>query len=302
MNSIRENLKPRGHMGKTVVFDSEMDYNCFLKDFLSPSYMEENFYSWSTKQRFDILSIKLRDFLVDEIIKKNIVDKEDFKRNNCKLELTHLYLSEHKKNLDETEQNEISIDFYDISSDLKNEYYKFLEESVSKLFNEPIYYQNVPTFRFHFPNQKGYEWEDRYHTDVMLGHPPYELNLWLPFTKVYDSNSMRLTSLKDSLNFIKTSNYNFESFASGVQYDKNMIQDLRRKSQPLNMNYGEFIIFDPRCLHCTQYNSTNETRISMDVRIITESNLQKYSREYRTTGRKKMLFQPGHYFSKQPIL
>ena len=40
----------------------------------------------------------------------------------------------------------------------------------------------------------------------------------------------------------------------------------------------------------------------MDVRIITESNLQKYSREYRTTGRKKMLFQPGHYFSKQPIL
>ena len=30
-------------MGKTVVFDSEMDYNCFLKDFLSPSYMEENF-------------------------------------------------------------------------------------------------------------------------------------------------------------------------------------------------------------------------------------------------------------------
>ena len=37
----------------------------------------------------------------------------------------------------------------------------------------------------------------------MLGHPPYELNLWLPFTKVYDSNSMRLTSLKDSLNFIK---------------------------------------------------------------------------------------------------
>ena len=31
MNSIKENLKPRGHMGKTVVFDSEMDYNCFLK-------------------------------------------------------------------------------------------------------------------------------------------------------------------------------------------------------------------------------------------------------------------------------
>ena len=67
------------------------------------------------------------------------------------------------------------------------------------------------------------------------------------------------------------------------------------------MDYGQFIIFDSRCLHCTQNNQTNITRISLDIRIITESGLRKYSREYRTTGRKKMLFQPGHYFSEIPI-
>ena len=50
-----------------------------------------------------------------------------------------------------------------------------------------------------------------------------------------------------------------------------------------------------------EYNNTDNTRISMDIRIITESNLEKYSREYRTTGRKKMLFEPGHYFSNEPI-
>ena len=55
-----------------------------------------------------------------------------------------------------------------------------------------------------------------------------------------------------------------------------------------------------RCLHCTQHNVTKDTRISMDIRIITRENLKKYSREYRTTGR-KMLFQPGHYFSKESV-
>tara|TARA_B100000886_G_scaffold238985_1_gene167574 strand:- start:1327 stop:1470 length:144 start_codon:yes stop_codon:yes gene_type:complete len=46
---------------------------------------------------------------------------------------------------------------------------------------------------------------------------------------------------------------------------------------------------------------TENTRVSMDIRIITEEGLKKYSREYRTTGRKKMLFTPGNYFSKTPV-
>ena len=67
------------------------------------------------------------------------------------------------------------------------------------------------------------------------------------------------------------------------------------------MNYGDFIIFDPRCLHCTQYNDTKDTRISMDIRIIFEGYTEKYSKQYKTTGRKKMPFLPGHYFSKKAV-
>ena len=67
------------------------------------------------------------------------------------------------------------------------------------------------------------------------------------------------------------------------------------------MKYGEFIIFDSKCLHCTQHNVTNKTRISMDIRIMLENNFSKYSREYKTTGRKKMLFTPGNYFSQESV-
>ena len=98
------------------------------------------------------------------------------------------------KNLDESEQNKISVSFYETSNILNDLYYKFIREVISPKFQDNIYFQAIPTFRFHFPNQEGYDWNDRYHTDIMLGHPPFEFNVWLPFTNVYSSNSMRITS------------------------------------------------------------------------------------------------------------
>ena len=44
-----------------------------------------------------------------------------------------------------------------------------------------------------------------------------------------------------------------------------------------------------------------DTRVSMDIRIIMESAFSNYSREYKTTGRKKMPFLPGHYFSEKAV-
>ena len=301
MKSKLNNKKEKGHMGKTIIFDSSNDQELFMKDFLSPSDMQEKFDSWRIINNFDTKNILLKKNLINELVLKGFAKKEELDKFDNPLENLHKCLNDSKKELDETEQNKVSINFYDISSSFKHEYIKFLKNSIANLFSEPIYFQNIPTFRFHFPFQKGYEWEDRYHTDIMLGHPPYEYNIWIPFTKVYDSNSMRITPLEDSLNFYKKCNYDFELFAENVQYDREWISELRKKSSALQMNYGDFIIFDPRCLHCTQNNLTNVTRISLDIRIITESSLKKYSREYKTTGRKKMLFQPGHYFSEKPI-
>ena len=234
-------------------------------------------------------------------MKKKIVLEKDFKKFNYKLEDLHLCLSEDIKSLDQFEQNLISVSFYKTSNKIQEMYIKFISKIISPIFENKIHYQVIPTFRFHFPNQKGYKWKDRYHTDIMLGHPPFEFNIWLPFTKVFDSNSMRLTSLNDSVEIYKMCENNFEILAEKCQYDDKFVSHLKSKSKSLNMKFGEFIIFDPKCLHCTQYNTTNKTRISMDIRIMLENNFTKYSREYKTTGRKKMLFAPGHYFSKDAI-
>ena len=187
-------------------------------------------------------------------------------------------------------------------------YIEFIKSIISPHFNDDLYFQDIPTFRFHFPNQQGYDWKDRYHTDIMLGHPPYEINIWLPFTRTYDTNSMRIMSFENSTAALDKCNYNFEVFfffffffAEKVQYDDDFASILKSNSYPLEMNYGEYIMFDPRCLHCTQNNTTNDTRISMDIRVITKNNLAKYSRDYRSTGRQKMLFTPGNYFYKSSV-
>ena len=78
----------------------------------------------------------------------------------------------------------------------------------------------------------------------MLGHPPYEINIWLPFTSTYKSNSMRITSYEDSLSVIRSCVvYDFEKFAERVQYDDEFCKILRRNSISLEMDYGDFIMF-----------------------------------------------------------
>ena len=293
--------KERGHMGKTIVFSSEEDRKLFFNDYSSSSIAQDIFHSWMHQGKYNVLDIKFKENIIYELLKKDFVTERDFSDHDFKLEKLHLCLNSKKKNLDESEQNEISISFYETSEDIQYSYINFLEKYVSTLFDENIHYQVVPTFRFHFPNQSGYNWKNRYHTDIMLGHPPFELNLWIPFTNVYGSNSMRITPLIESLELIKQCDNDFEIFASRTQYDESFFKDLESKSYSLEMNYGDFIIFDPRCLHCTQYNDTKDTRISMDVRIILESAISRYSREYKTTGRKKMPFLPGYYFSKEAI-
>ncbi len=288
-------------MGSTIKFLSSEDKKLFMQDFKSKSQILKLFSSWEYKNYFKISKIKFREIIINELLKKKLVDEKHFYNHGCQLEKLHLCLNDDMKNLDESEQNKISISFYDASENLKLLYYEFVKDVVSKNFPDFIYYQSVPTFRFHFPNQKGYNWNDRYHTDVMLGHPPYEINIWLPFTKTYQSNSMRITSYDDSMSILKSCDYDFEIFAEKVQYDKEFYKILRNSSSPLEMEYGEYVMFDPRCLHCTQHNITDDTRISMDIRVITKENLKKYSREYRTTGRKKMLFTPGNYFSALPV-
>jgi ectoine hydroxylase-related dioxygenase (phytanoyl-CoA dioxygenase family) len=230
----------------------------------------------------------------------DFLPNEEFLEKN--LENLHDFLpKKFQKFESSSETNAVIRDFYNEEFKIKKYYILFLKKILKPIIKKEFYFQKTPTIRFSFPNQKSFNWKPSIHTDIMLGHPIEEINLWLPVTKAQESNSMAIANFSDSLKIIKSINFNFNKFAYLNQKSLKFHKKNFLKLKPLNMNDDSFLIFDPRRLHVTQKNVTKYTRISMDIRIIAKSILDKLKRNYVGTGRRKMKFLPGHYYSQVSI-
>jgi ectoine hydroxylase-related dioxygenase (phytanoyl-CoA dioxygenase family) len=115
-------------------------------------------------------------------------------------------------------------------------------------------------------------------------------------TPTYGTNSMCLSELEPSYRVLKRLDFDFERFAEKVQYDDDLAAECAAIAPSLALDYGEFVAFDPLCLHATQNNVTDHTRISIDLRILTDSDRERMRITYRGTGRRRMAFAPGHYY------
>ena len=109
----------RGHMGKTVIFESKDDHDLFLKDYNSPSLIKKIFSNWMYQGKYNTPSIQFKENIINELLKKDFITEDKFSNYNFELEKLHLCLKSELKNLDESEQNEISISFYETSDIIK---------------------------------------------------------------------------------------------------------------------------------------------------------------------------------------
>ncbi|MHB1218728.1 MAG: 2OG-Fe(II) oxygenase family protein [Alphaproteobacteria bacterium] len=216
------------------------------------------------------------------------------------LERLHEVLSPDVMALDAGELNDVSRRFYDTDEGFTRVYESFLAEVVGPMVVDGEFvFQTTPTIRFHFPHQAGFKWRPRYHTDVMLGHPPQEINLWLPVAGALGSASMRIAPMEKSVALCKRLELDFERLARGVQEDVALAGQCETMSEPVDLSYGQFLAFDSRCLHATQYNDTNWTRISLDFRAVPLEEYEAIRLPYRGTGRRQMLFRRGEYYDSR---
>ena len=74
------------------------------------------------------------------------------------------------------------------------------------------------------------------HTDFRTGDSPFQRVIWIPLTNSFDTNSM----------FMENELGNYE---------------------PVKLNFGEFLIFDPNTKHGNVVNKTTKTRVSINIRI-----------------------------------
>lgn len=226
----------------------------------------------------------------------SILKKRNFISESKNLDQIHKELPESDMEVDVNQINNIVKTCYEPSEEIKNLYKNFMKDCVQPVIDSPLYFQNTPTFRFSFPKSKGMTKRD-YHNDIMLGHPPEEINVWVPFTNASESKSFVLLDLDKSLKLLKQFNFNMSDVHQAIWKDNTIKKYCDTHSKVVKINKGQFILFDSRCLHAAILNESDFTRVSMDVRVIKINEYESLPFTYIGTGRRQARFTPEDYYS-----
>ena len=138
-------------------------------------------------------------------------------------------------------------------TEMYESYERFIKEEILPIMDEEFHYQYLPSFRIQLPdeNQAVHTWHCD--SDPLHKHPKGEINIWLPLTRCYGTNTMWIESEPFKLDF-----------------------------QPLEGDYGNFWTNNGNvCMHGNKPNVEVDTRMSFDFRIIP---LSKYDPNYSVTS------------------
>jgi len=153
--------------------------------------------------------------------------------------------------------------FYDkFKSDFYPLYIDFIKNFIKKFYQEEIVYQKIPTFRVHLVKNLGV---GEFHRDRDYNHGIDEINYWMPFTNVFDTNTIWIESEEGKGDF-----------------------------KPIKMEWGQLLEFDgANLLHGNKINQTNQTRVSIDFRVVP---LSKFKPSDKGSINTKSKFDIGGYF------
>ena len=168
--------------------------------------------------------------------------------------------------------------YYDSNDIIKSKYIDFIKKYIKPIFNnDEILYQTTPNIRFHLPNCTNIGKRDTdpnseiigLHCDSEFNHPETEINIILPITDMYDTNSIYFNNIENTLNYKDYNNLNI---------NKNQI----------------YLGYFNKINHYNRINETNKTRVSFDFRIILKS---MYLDTDKTSVTNKTKFKIGDYYS-----
>ena len=156
--------------------------------------------------------------------------------------------------------------YYDGNKKFLEVYNMFVKDEIKKLFpeEENLVYQKIPTFRVHLKNNVSV---GEFHRDRDYNHGRNEINFHLPFTDTNETNSIWIETKEDLGDY-----------------------------KPSILKYGQVLMFDGANLkHGNKVNSSEETRVSVDFRIIPFS---KYIDSDKGSINTHVKFKIGGYFEK----
>ncbi len=197
-----------------------------------------------------------------EIIPKKFLPKSIVDISNDQKQVIYKFLYKIDKGYDLKKKNK--------SSKFLKLYDKFIRFLAKEIFKENLVYQSKPTLRVMFPNNKAVA---EFHRDRDYNHPMEEINVWVPITKSKNTNALWIESKFDKKDF-----------------------------KPVNLNYGQFLIFDSGLKHGNKINHENKTRFSFDFRVIPYSLwIKERVKKTKATYNQKIKFKLGGYYKLMKI-
>ena len=249
-------------------------------------------------EKYDFNNIKLYDnnkYNFNKIIKK--IYELNF---NCTIELEYIHnLLNTNLISDKDKEYYLNMPYFGVNDresifiKIFHKYYDSCDEFINLYkdfilnFIKPEYYpdeefivvQKTPNIRFHLPNCTNIGKRDTDPNDTVIGlhydnefnHDENEINLILPITNMYDTNSIYFEPHENS-------NLPYEKYCN-LKLDKNNIA----------------FLYLNKWKHYNMINNTNMTRISFDIRIIPFSKYNENNKDSKTNKKKLII---GEYFMK----
>ncbi len=157
--------------------------------------------------------------------------------------------------------NKIRLDFYDKMNEkleFSTSYLKLGYDMIVDTVGTELAGNKKVNFSIQMPNDDSSILP--IHCDTFSGESEFQINLWIPLTDCFETNSMYIFNPK----FSRKVNKNLKDYEK-IGLD-NLLKEYEKEYQFIEVKYGEGIIFTPTCLHGNILNKTDSTRISFNCR------------------------------------
>lgn len=274
----------------------------FVADMERTSVLQRRCPNGVTTLRYDPRRFDFRKLVGDALAAAGLLDRAALAARGDRLETLHELVASEQQVMDGSQQSGAARALYEMPAAFADLHERLLAEVVVPALGiGRAHFQRTPTFRVFFPNAPGYPGATSFHNDIMIGHNPREVNVFIPLVQCEASRSLLLSELPASLDLLREYDWDFAAFGLGTQEDPALQQRLARLCQPLQVDVGDVVVFDSRCLHAGPHNQTGLTRVTFDTRVLPVTELGMQRNAYRGRGRRRADFAIGEFFSAHAI-
>lgn len=252
--------------------------------------------------RYDPAEFDFRELVCEALVADGRLGETGAAACRTRLEELHQHLRPADQVMDASQQCAAARSLYAMPARFEALYERFVTQVVAaQLSLGPLYYQNVPTFRVFCPEAPGYPGPTSYHNDIAIGHNPREVNVFIPLVGCEGTRSLLLAELDDSLAVLREYQFDHDRFCRSAQQDPALQARCAAITRPLELEVGDVVVFDSRCVHAGPRNTTSRTRVTFDTRVLPSRDLAGQRNSYRGFGRRRAGFVPGDYFSSHTV-